>query len=163
MRGFRSALAAVISTGVLVFAAFVSFLCDDVTLHAVRTIGSAHYQVTCSRGRLIVIRNAQWWRVEPFYWVLDQPYDDDSPIKWPGYFEKTYRHALGFEFADGDYLTAFTCVGNATEFIPPFKPVKACTMLRTTRQFELWIFPPWFVVLSATLLPASRVGLPIRR
>lgn len=160
MSNLRSIMVAVAPTIVCCTVGMAWLTSYNVTAHFVRTIGASHCQFTVGAGRLIFIHNSQWWRVEHFAWGLDRT-TGDSPVDWPGFFEDTYWHGLGFEYASGEYLTSFTCVAKDTEFIPPFKPIEPGTILRVTRKFKIFVVPLWFPMFLTAILPATRIWVGI--
>lgn len=113
--------------------------------HFTSTLGTSHWQLSCIDGRLSVIRNACWWRVEPPLVVFDEERSNRGSrvVDSIGFRPESQSAFLGFEYAFGTYLSAFARVLEDTQFIPPFKPVKPGSMLRTTTKFTLWVIPVW--------------------
>jgi hypothetical protein len=162
MHSFRSVIVAVAPTLICATVGAIWLSSYRMTVHFARTIGTSHYQISCGSGRLTLIRNAQWWRVEDFHWDMEQSNPNVSPVEWPGFYENTIRRWIGFEYSSGKYLTSFTRVGNDTEFIPPFKPVQPGTMLRVTTKFKMLTIPLSCVMLATMILPITRMSWGIR-
>jgi len=135
----------------------VSILSQWISFACVRTIGSAHYQMNISTGRLAVIRNAPWWRVESFYWQLEKSEQKLSPAEWPGFDAEVRWGTFGFEYARGDYMATWAKVQVDTEFIPPFQPVEAGTMLMYSAKVQLFMVPLWFVALTIGAFPVVQL------
>lgn len=162
MLSFRPVAIALVSAMACGLVGIIRLCSYMVTMHCARTVGTSHCQLTVSAGRLILIHNAPWWRVEHFCWELERT-GPGSPVDWPGFSADTRRQRLGCEFASGDYLTAFTPVGRDTEFIPPFQPVKPGTMLRVTTKFKMYVIPLWLPMLLTGVVPVRQIWLKMRR
>jgi hypothetical protein len=148
---------------ICLLAGIVNVLSYHISFACVETIGRSHYQLCIGAGRIAIIRNSPWWRVEPFYGELDRADRELSPADWPGFHAKTRLGGRGFEYAEGDYKAAAARVREDTEFIPPFKPIEAGTYIWYSSKVRMLMAPLWFLTLIAGALPGLQLVARLRR
>ncbi|MEO1998163.1 MAG: hypothetical protein ABGZ17_23210 [Planctomycetaceae bacterium] len=126
-------------------------------LFIIWTAGRELNQITSYNGTTYLVQNHKYWRREKLAIVIDPGASDSDLVTWPGSRIESHTEFLGFEKAQGKWISPFILVTAKTPFTAPGLNIKPGTRFSSITVEDISGVPYWFVLAVAALFPTVTV------